>query len=195
MHESTPTRRVDLSTFNNDWYQPGGSAFQRLVWYFVNALFFISPLNPISGLKVWLLRAFGAKVGQGVIIKPGVNIKYPWRLDIGDHVWIGERVWIDNLADVRIEAHVCLSQGAMLLTGNHDYRRSSFDLMIGEITLRQGCWIGAKTVVCPGVEVGAHAVLSVGSIANRNLAPDQIYRGNPAEVVRGRWNQRTGQGA
>jgi putative colanic acid biosynthesis acetyltransferase WcaF len=183
--EPTPTP-VDLSTFDNQWYQPGGSALTRLLWYLVNALFFINPLQPINGLKIRLLRAFGAKIGQGVIIKPGVNIKYPWRLRVGDHVWIGERVWIDNLADIDIEDHVCLSQGAMLLTGNHDYTRSTFDLMVGSITLRRGCWVGAQSVVCPGVEVGSHAVLAVGSVASRNLAPDHIYRGNPAEPVKSR---------
>lgn len=181
------SRSVDLSTFRNDWYQPGGTPLKRVAWYMVNALFFINPLNPLNGFKVWLLRAFGAQVGQGVIIKPGVNVKYPWRLRLGDHVWIGERVWIDNLADVLIEDHVCVSQGAMLLTGNHDYRKESFDLMIGAITLRRGSWVGAKCVVCPDVELGEYAVLSVGSIASHDLAAAMIHRGNPAQPLRPRW--------
>ena len=78
-------------------------------------------------LKIYLLKIFGAKIGKGVIIKPGVNIKYPWNLYIGDHVWIGENVWIDNLDDVIINNHVCVSQGAMLLCGNHNYKKSSFN--------------------------------------------------------------------
>jgi len=123
---------------------------------------------------------FGAKIGKGVVVKPGVNIKYPWRLKVGNHVWIGEKVWIDNLGDVVIEDNVCISQGAMLLCGNHNYKKSSFDLMVGDITLKQGSWIGAKSVVCPGVTVGSHAVLSVGSIATQNLEEYTIYQGNPA---------------
>lgn len=177
---------TDLSRYDNAWYQPGGSPLKRVLWYFVNALFFISPLNPINSLKVSLLRAFGARVGEGVIIKPGVNIKYPWRLRIGDHVWIGERVWIDNLADVEIGPHCCLSQGAMLLTGNHHFKLPTFDLMTEGIVLEAGAWVGAQTVVTPGVKVGSHAVLTVGSVASQDLEPYTIYRGNPAQPVKKR---------
>ena len=147
---------VQLNTYDNSWYRPGGSVIKRLLWYFTNIIFFTNRLNPFIRLKVGLLRLFGAKIGKGVIIKPAVNIKYPWRLTIGDFAWIGEEVWIDNLADVEIGAHTCLSQGAMLLTGNHNYKQSSFDLMIKPIVLEEGVWIGAKSVVCPGVHAETH---------------------------------------
>ena len=125
-------------------------------------------------------------MGRGVLIKPAVNIKYPWLLELGDYVWIGEKVWIDNLTRVRIGNHVCLSQGAMLLTGNHNYKKSSFDLMVGEITLEDGVWIGAKSVVCPGVVCGSHSVLSVNSVASTALIEFTIYQGNPAQKIRKR---------
>jgi putative colanic acid biosynthesis acetyltransferase WcaF len=178
--------KTDLSAYDNSWYKPGGGSAGRLLWYVVNALFFINPLNPFSGLKVGLLRLFGAKIGKGVIIKPGVNIKYPWLLEVGNHVWLGERVWIDNLAGVRIGDHVCLSQGAMLLTGNHNYRKPTFDLVVKEIVLETGCWIGARAVVCPGIRCGAEAILSVNSVATRDLEENTIYQGNPAQAVRQR---------
>ena len=86
-------------------------------------------------------------------------------------MWIGENVWIDNLAQVTIEDHVCISQGAMLLCGNHNYKKTTFDLMVNEIILEEGVWIGAKSVVCGGVRCKTHAILSVGSIANIDLEP------------------------
>ncbi|RMG56587.1 MAG: colanic acid biosynthesis acetyltransferase WcaF [Bacteroidetes bacterium] len=177
---------TDLSVYDNSWYDPGGGRLRRLLWYVVNALFFINPLNPLSGLKVWWLRIFGAKIGQGVIIKPAVNIKYPWRLSVGDHVWIGERVWIDNLDEVVLGDHVCLSQGAMLLTGNHNYRKPTFDLMIAPIKLDAGVWIGAQSLVGPGVRAGSHAVLSAGSVMTQDMRPYTIYRGNPATALKTR---------
>lgn len=178
--------RTDLSAYNNDWYNPGASALKRTLWYFVNASLFINPLNPVSSLKVKLLRLFGARVGKGVTLKPNINIKYPWLLEIGDHVWIGEGVWIDNLAPVSIGSHVCISQGALLLTGNHNYKKKTFDLMVGKITLADGAWIGAKSVVCPGITCGSHSVLAVGSVAVKDLKPYFIYQGNPAVPVRER---------
>ncbi len=178
-------KSVSIKDYDNSWYRPGG-AVKRLAWYFVNVLFFLNPFNPFSGIKVRLLRLFGARVGTGVNIKPSVNIKYPWLLEIGDYTWIGENVWIDNLARVRIGSNVCVSQGAMLLCGNHNYKKPTFDLMIGEITLEDGSWVGAQAVVCPGVTLHSHAVLGVSSVANHNLDAYCIYQGCPAVKVRKR---------
>ncbi len=175
---------TDLSRFENPDYDPG-PAWIRGLWFLVNAFFFKSPL-PGSGLKRFLLRLFGAKVGKGVVIKPRVNIKYPWFLIIGDHVWIGEEVWIDDLGTVSIGSHTCISQGAMLLCGNHDHASPTFDLIVEGITLEEGVWIGAKAVVGPGVRASSHAFLTMGSVTASDLSAYGIYRGNPAEFIRER---------
>lgn len=178
--------KTDLSKYDNSWYHPGAGMLKRLVWYFVNILLFTHGLFPFSGLKVFVLKIFGGTIGRGVFIKPCVNIKYPWNLQIGDHVWIGENVWIDNLATVKIGAHVCLSQGAMLLTGNHDFTKTAFDLTVKGIVLEDGVWIGAKAVVCPGVTCHEHSILTVSSVATKDMEPHGIYQGNPAIMVKKR---------
>jgi putative colanic acid biosynthesis acetyltransferase WcaF len=177
--------KTDLSKYNNDWYQPGGSLLKNACWYFVNAIFIHSAF-PFSSVKVFLLRLFGASIGTSVTIKPNVTIKYPWHLTIGNHVWIGEQVWIDNLSRVTIKNNCCVSQGAMLLCGNHDYSKTSFDLIVKDITLEEGVWIGAKSIVCPGVKIGSHSVLTVNSVATSNLEPWGIYQGNPAIKIKER---------
>lgn len=179
-------KQVRLDKFNNDWYKVGASFIKQLLWYFVNVFFFINPAFPFIGFKIFLLRCFGAKIGKGVIIKPNVNIKYPWKLIIGNFVWIGEKVWIDNLAEIKIGNNVCISQGAMLLCGNHDYKKEGFDLIVGKITLEDGVWIGAKSTVCPGITCFSHSILAVSSVANSNLEAYQIYQGNPAKKIRAR---------
>lgn len=129
---------------------------------------------------------FGAKIAANVMIKPKVNIKYPWYLTIGKNAWIGENVWIDNLTEVTIGPNCCISQGALLLTGNHNYKSTLFDLMVAPITLEEGVWIGARSTVCPGVVCKSHAILTVNSVATQNLAPYSIYSGNPAQFIRNR---------
>ncbi len=177
--------KVDLSSYNNEHYNPGNPV-KRMLWYAVSLLVFQSYLFPGSTLKQLILRIFGARLGSGVIIKPSVLIKYPWFLEIGAHSWIGEKAWIDNLTMVKIGSHVCLSQGAMLLTGNHDYKKSGFDLEVQPITLGDGVWIGARAVVCPGVVCKSHAVLGVGSVATKELKEYTIYAGHPAVEIRAR---------
>lgn len=177
---------VDFTQYNNSWYDPGGDKLKHIVWYLVNNCCVNSGWLVIRSIRVLLLRLFGAKIGKGVVIKPHVNIKYPWRLSIGNNVWIGENVWIDNLANVTVGDNVCISQGAMLLCGNHNYKKTSFDLMIGEIKLEEGVWVGAQSVVCPGVTMKSHSVLSVGSVATKDCEAYSIYQGNPAVKVKDR---------
>ena len=126
---------------------------------------------------------FGCSLGKGVVIKPNVNIKYPWKLSLGNYVWIGERVWIDNLDNVMIGNHVCISQGAMLICGSHNYKQKSFDLITKEIALNDGVWIGAKSIILPGVVAESHSILSAGSVISKNLESFTVYKGNPAEKV------------
>lgn len=176
---------TDLSKFNNNWYNPG-SKLRVVLWFFTNSLI-INNYFPIPVfIKIFILRLFGAKVGKNVMIKPKVNIKYPWFLEIGNNVWIGETAWIDNFVKVIIEDNVCISQGATLLTGNHNYKKSNFDMIVGEIYLEKGAWIGAKSVVTGGVRCKSHSVLAVNSVATKDLNPYMIYQGNPALEVRER---------
>ena len=177
--------KVRLNNYFNKKYNPG-SVFKRFLWYITNVLFFKSSVPYPYFLKLALLRIFGAKVGKRVVIKPCVNIKYPWFLKIGKNSWIGENVWIDNLADVIIGKNACISQGAMLVTGNHNYKKQSFDLILGKIILEEGVWIGAKALVCPGVICKSHSVLTTGSVATENLMSYGIYQGNPAQFKKKR---------
>jgi putative colanic acid biosynthesis acetyltransferase WcaF len=177
---------TDLSKFDNSWYKPGAGAFTRFLWYYANAWILNSSWLPVSQVKVGLLRIFGARVGKKVIIKPSVNVKYPWRLTIGDYAWIGENVWIDNLDDVTIGAHCCVSQGVLLLCGNHNYKSETFDLVTGKIVLEDGVWIGANATVCPGAVCKSHSVLAVGSVATKDMEENGVYQGVPAVWVRSR---------
>ncbi|TSD65856.1 colanic acid biosynthesis acetyltransferase WcaF [Inquilinus sp. KBS0705] len=179
-------QQTDLSAYNNHPYHPGGNAFKRALWHYVNALLFKTSLVPISSLKVALLRLFGAKVGKGVIIKPCVNIKHPWLLTIGNNTWLGERVWIDNVAAVTIGNNVCISQAAILETGSHNYKTPTFDLITGSITIEDGVWVGCRAIVNQGIVLASHSVLTSGSVATKSTQAYGVYQGNPAVKVRTR---------
>jgi putative colanic acid biosynthesis acetyltransferase WcaF len=177
---------TNLENYTTGNFKIGRGIVIQTLWYFTNVLFLKNTLNPFSGIKIFFLKVFGAKIGKGVVVKPGVNIKYPWKLKVGNHSWVGENVWIDNLEKVVIGNNCVLSQGAMLLSGNHNYKKTSFDLITEPIILEDGVWIGAKTVVTGGVICKSHSVLTVNSVASQDLAEYTIYRGTPAEKVKSR---------
>ena len=177
---------VDLSRFENSWYDPGRGFVVRTVWHLMNALFLINPLNLSSGLKVIVLRLFGASIGEGVVIKPGVNVKYPWRLTIGDHTWIGENAWLDSLDHIRIGSHCCISQGVYFCTGNHDWTDPAFGLVIKPIVIEDGSWVGARATVLPGVTVASHSIVTAGTVMAKDTEANMIYAGNPPVVIKER---------
>ena len=177
---------MQLNQYTVGDYTPGATLGKQILWYFLGDLIVKSYLIPFSPFKVMVLRLFGAKIGQGVRIKPGVKIKFPWRLTVGDFVWIGERVWLDNLAQITIENNVCLSQDVYCCTGNHNWGDPNFALIVAPILLKEGSWLAARSVVAPGVTIGRGAVLGLASVASTSLEPMTIYQGNPAKVVKQR---------
>ena len=175
---------VQLGRYDNSWFDPGGSLLRRSAWFFLGEPIVRSALMPSSALRVALLRLFGARIGRGVVIKPSVTVKYPWHLVIGDDCWIGEHVWIDNLTTVRIEANVCISQGAYLCTGNHDWSDLHFGLMIAPIHLSEGSWAGAKSILTPGAVLGRGAIAAAGAVVSGSIPDFHIYAGNPAKFIK-----------
>ena len=178
-------RPMRLTDFDNGSWSRGKSALFELAWVVLSALF-VSSWIPGSTHRKWLLNAFGAKVGRDVVIKPGVKIKFPWRLSIGDYSWIGEDAWIDNLSMVTIGSNVCISQGAYLCTGSHDWSSQAFDLITTPISVGEGAWVSAKAVVGPGVTIDEGEVLCLGSVVTKDLAPWAIYSGDPGKRIKTR---------
>jgi len=168
-------------------YQPvlhsGAARFLRLVAWQLIPKWMISSGLPGSSWRILLLRIFGAKIGNACRLKPGLNISCPWNLTVGDFCWLGESVWIDSLASVRIAQRVCISQGAYLCTGNHDFKRSSFDLRLGPIVIEAQSWVGAKSVLGPKSILGEGCVVCLASVVSGYVEPRAIVRGNPANRV------------
>jgi putative colanic acid biosynthesis acetyltransferase WcaF len=178
--------KTDFSKFRDE-VSPGFiRKFRYLLWLLVANLIFLSNIPYPNVLKIYILRIFGAKVGQHVVIKPWVKIKFPWNLSLGDHVWLGEEVWIDNISKVTIQSHVCISQGAFLLTGNHNFSKAHFPLISNQITVEDGVWVCAKAIVTGGVTLGTHSVLSLGCIATKDLESYYIYGNFPLEKIKPR---------
>jgi putative colanic acid biosynthesis acetyltransferase WcaF len=177
---------VDLSKFSTGNFDRGAGPLKECLWILASSILFRLCPFKLSGLKCAVLRAFGAKVGRGVVIKPRVTITFPWKLTLGNHIWLGEECWLLNLEHITIADNVCISQRAFLFTGNHNYKSPTLDLIVRPIRVEQGAWIGAGGFVGPGVTVGNHAVLAAGSIATKDLEPSGVYQGNPAALIKQR---------
>lgn len=181
-----PGASVDLSRFDNSDFDRGKSALVELAWLQCRKRLFDHSVMPWYGLRRSLLRAFGAQVGAGVVIKPKARITFPWKLSLGNHVWIGEEAYVLNLAPITLEDNVCVSQRAFLCAGSHDWSDPGFRLMTAPIVIERGAWISANVFVGPGVRVGSGAVAVAGSVVTKDLPAGMICGGNPAEPIKPR---------
>ena len=175
-------QHLDRYRTPSDWH-PGAPLPVQSLWFCIGSPLLALRWLPGSAWRVLLLRAFGAKVGSGCRIKPGLRVKFPWRLKVGRSCWLAEDAWIDNLALVQIGDRVCLSQGTYLCTGNHDFRSTEFELRLGPITIGSDAWIAARAVLAPGCRIGPGAVVALGAVVSGTVPSGVIVRGNPAAVV------------
>ncbi len=177
---------MDLSQYDNHWYCPGRSLIVRIVWHIVNCLVFKSGIFHFPYLKRIILISFGATVGHKCVLKPNVHIKFPWMLSVGRNSWIGEESLLLNLANISIGSNVCISQRVFLCTGNHDWTKKQFDLVVKPITILDEVWICANVFVGPGVTIGKKSVVTSGSVVTRNLPSGMICSGNPCVPIKPR---------
>jgi len=174
---------VNLGKYDNSDFDLGAPRWKRRLWVVVRCVFFQNPFPWRSAFRSALLRSFGAKIGKGVSIGSNVNISFPWRLVIGDDVWIGDDVGILSLAQVTIESSVCVARRSFLCTGSHDIRREDFKLKVAPILIRRGSWIAIGSLILQGVTIGEGAVVSAGSVVSKDVPANYLVRGNPATVV------------
>ena len=175
---------IDLGMYDNSDFDRGAPRWKQVLWVLVRCVFFQNPCIWGSAFRSALLRVFGAKIGKGVRIGGNVNIAFPWRLVVGDHVWFGDDVGILSLAQVTIESNVCLARRSFLCTASHDFRREDFKLKAAPILIRKGSWIAIGSLILAGVTIGEGAVVSAGSVVLKDVPANCLVRGNPATVVR-----------
>ena len=171
--------RVDLRLYNQSWFDRGRSGGYILLWWLVQAIAF--PLTPHSfhGARVALLRLFGARIGEGVSIRPTARFTYPWKVHIGDYSWIGDDVVLYSLDKITVGEHCVISQKSYLCTGSHDPHDPAFGLKTAAIAIGNGVWVAADCFIAPGVHIGANAVIGARSNVLSNIPNQQVCWGSP----------------
>jgi putative colanic acid biosynthesis acetyltransferase WcaF len=167
--ETRAKRLRDLASFTTAGYDKGRPLPVQVAWVVVQNTVFRAWFCPAS-TRVRILRAFGARVGDGVHIRQGVRVHWPWKLTVGDHAWIGEGAWLLNLEPITIGPDACISQEALLCCGSHDYRDVSFGYRNAPIRVGAGAWVAARATVLPGVSIGDGAVVAAGTVVAKDVA-------------------------
>jgi putative colanic acid biosynthesis acetyltransferase WcaF len=161
------------------WDKP---AWQVYAWAAAELLLVTNPWQISSALRIKVLRAFGAEIGDGVVFRPRTRVKFPWKLHIGDRSWIGEGVWFHNQDHIHIGADVVISQETMLTTGTHAHRRD-MALLTRPIHIEDGAWITSRCIVLGGAHVGRSALARPMTVVTGTVAPNTVTCGPHGEIV------------
>lgn len=137
--------------------------------------------------RAFLLRLFGAKLGEHVHVYPSAKIWAPWNLIIGNHVGIADGTTIYSMALIQIGDYCVISQGAHLCAGSHDIDSANFQLIAAPIVIAPYTWVCAEAFIGPRVSIAEGCVLGARAVVMKSI--DQawsVWAGNPAQYKRER---------
>ncbi len=154
-----------------------------LGWQVVQGTLFAWSPQPLHGFRCWLLRAFGCRVGRGVVIRPSARVTYPWKVSLGDYCWVGDRTELYSLGEIRVGAHAVVSQDSYLCTGSHNAASPNFAITALPIIVEEQAWIAAGCFVHPGVTVGRGAIVAARSVVRQDVPPGKLVAGHPALII------------
>lgn len=178
---------IDLSQAPGEraaWDRPTWVVY---LWAICELLFVTNPWQVSSALRVRVLRAFGADIGEGVIFRPRTRVKFPWKLRVGARSWIGEGVWFHNQDHIRVGSDVVISQETFLTTGSHAHRRD-MALITRPIEIDAGAWITSRCVILGGSRVGRSALIRPLSLVDGTEIPaGEVWGGSPLRFMRQRF--------
>ena len=176
----------DLKSFRLPPGFRGRSALWVQLWWIVEALLFNTSPQVAYGWRRWLLRQFGATLGEGVMLRPSMRTTYPWKVTIGDHAWVGDNVVLYSLGEIVIGANAVVSQNSYLCAGAHDYTKPDFPIFAKPIHIEPEAWLAADVFVAPGVTIGRGAVVGSRSSVFSDLPAMMVCFGSPAKPIRPR---------
>lgn len=164
----------------------GRSAIVVQLWWLIETILFRPSPQFAYGFRRALLRAFGAQIGRGVLIRPTATVTYPWKLAIGDYSWIGDDVVLYTLGEIEIGAHSVVSQRTYVCAADHDYRRPEFPIRARKISVGSECWVATDVFLGPGVTIGDGTVVGARSTVTKSLPGGVVCLGTPCVPVRER---------
>ncbi len=158
----------------------------RVVWAVVWFFLFRPTPRTMHAWRVWILRRFGASVGERVKVYPTAKLWVPWNLTLNDDCCIGDHVRCYNVELVVLGEHTTVSQYSYLCTAGHDYNDVEHPLMVAPITIGDKAWVTADVFIAPGVEIGEGAVVQARSVVTRDVDAWMVVGGHPAKNIKRR---------
>jgi len=176
----------DLKAYKTPKNFRGKSSLTVQIWWLIQSTLFACSPQFFYGWRRFLLRIFGAKIGEGVIIRPSAKITYPWKVSIGDYSWIGDEVILYSLGEIEIGKNTVISQRSYICTGSHHYTKTNFPIYAKKTVIEDECWLATDVFVAPGLLIERGTVVGARSSVFKDLNSLSVYAGSPAKFIKKR---------
>lgn len=150
---------------------------------------FISSAIPFHSVRKLFFRAAGVKIGKNSYIHMGTRFYLPINITVGEGTIIGDHVFLDGRAPLKIGNHVDIASQVLIYNSEHDINSEGFDPIEEPVEIEDSVFIGPRAIILPGVKIGRGAVVAAGAVVTADVKPFEIVGGIPAKVIGERQNK------
>ncbi len=138
---------------------------------------------PFHRFRIFLLSLLKARIGKGVGLYSGFEVRAPWKLKIGDGTIVGHGAMLDARSGLSIGSNVNLSNEVMIWTLHHDYNSTDFAQVGAAVVIEDYAWICSRAIILPGVHIGKGAVVAAGAVVSKDVPAYTVVGGVPAKPI------------
>ena len=139
--------------------------------------------KPANAWRLFVLRLFGARIEGRPFVHGRAMIAQPWNLRLSHRACLGDGAVAYSLGLIEIGADATIAQEAYLCTGTHDFASPHLPLQTAPIRVGPGAFVGARSFILPGVNLGEGCVVGAAAVVTRDVAAYLIVAGNPAKPI------------
>lgn len=162
-------------------------AFSRFFnWYLDFKLFILHMFSlniPLYFIRKFVLSLAGVKIGRGSMVHMGAKFFNPGGVVIGEDTIIGESVFLDGRAKLKIGSHVDIASEVMIYNSEHDLEDPNFKAINADVEIEDYVFIGPRAIILPGVKIGTGAVVGAGAVVTKDVLAGSIVGGVPAKII------------
>lgn len=172
-----------LTNFDKTQLDRGRSRLVEVLWLLVSCTIVQSRIPLPSSIRKTCLTVFGAQIGNNFVCRESIYVHFPWKLIIGDNVWLGAGAYIHNLDHLVIGSNTSIGHQVFVTTGSHDITLKSFPYKNSPVEIGSSVFLASRCVILPGVKVGEGSVVAAGAVVSKSVSSWQIVAGTPAKAI------------
>lgn len=156
-------------------------------WLFI--LYEIGINVPFHSIRNFFYRISGMKIGKSSYIHMWARFFNPAGITIGEGTVIGDHVFLDGRAPLKIGNHVDIASQVLVYNSEHDIHSEGFDPIEESVEIGDYVFIGPRVIILPGVKIGKGAVVAAGAVVTSDVKDFEIVGGVPAKPIGERKNK------